>query len=180
MNIRRDHLNRLLHCLQYQITPEFDKRVQVVVEGDDGQLSIGKKRNLLLEKAVGEYSAFVDDDDLVSDDYINEIFKATESAPDCVGMEGIFSVPQKQYSAIFKHSIEYQGWYTGPDAYYRTPNHLNPIKTDLAKKIGFPEVYNGEDRIFSETIHRLLKTEVYIDHPIYFYEKVFQNANTVD
>jgi len=177
LNGRSESLARLLGSIQRQVVSALDKKIEVLVEGDDGDMSVGKKRNMLLEKATGEYSAFVDDDDTIAEDYVQSIYDATKTGPDCVGIDGIMKI---QGQALpFRHSIEYQGWYTGVDAYYRTPNHLNPIKTAIARKIGFPEIDNGEDRLFSESVRRLLNTEVYIDHPIYFYEKD-NNARTID
>lgn len=163
---REKELGRLLTRLKIL---SCGKPVEVLYIGDNGEMSIGKKRNELLFKAIGKYVAFIDDDDDVSDDYIDSILKAIEEGPDCVGIEGMLCMPQG--NLLFKHSIEYQGWYTGEDAFYRTPNHLNPVKREIATEVLFPEINNGEDRIYSDTMKRLLKTEVYIDHPIYFYKK---------
>ena len=67
---RKHFLDRLLDTLNKQITD----RIEVIVESDDGIMKIGKKRNMLLDKASGDYVCFVDDDDLVSDDYCEKIF----------------------------------------------------------------------------------------------------------
>lgn len=147
------------------------KPVEILVNGDNGEVSIGNKRNQLLYSAKGDYVAYVDDDDMVSEDYVDAILKAAESKPDCVGIEGVMD--SNLGAAAFKHSIQFQGWYTGTDAYYRTPNHLNPIKRSIAQKIGFPDMMFGEDQLFSHALKRSLKTEVYIDHPLYFYKKEF-------
>ena len=37
--------------------------------------TIGEKRNWLLEQAKGEYVVFVDDDDLVTNNYVQSIMK---------------------------------------------------------------------------------------------------------
>jgi cellulose synthase/poly-beta-1,6-N-acetylglucosamine synthase-like glycosyltransferase len=147
------------------------KPVEILVNGDNGNISVGTKRNLLLYSAKGDYVAYVDDDDMVSEDYIDSILKAVESKPDCVGIEG--KLESNMGTFIFRHSIQFQGWYTGSDGFYRTPNHLNPIKRSIAEKIGFPDKMFGEDQLFSHALRRALKTEVYIDHPVYFYKKEF-------
>lgn len=145
--------------------------VEINVISDNGEITIGKKRNDLLLTAKGEYIAFIDDDDWVSPDYISSIITALETKPDCVGIEG--TMQTNLGDTVFKHSIDYQGWYTGADAYYRTPNHLNPVKRQIASKIGFPDLMFGEDRRYSEKLRKDLHTEVYIDHPIYLYRKEF-------
>jgi cellulose synthase/poly-beta-1,6-N-acetylglucosamine synthase-like glycosyltransferase len=164
LNERTESLKKLLDKLESQA---IGLPVQILVEGDNGEMSIGAKRNKLLFAAKGDYVSYVDDDDMVSDDYIPAILSALETKPDCVGIEGMMHT--NLGIAKFKHSIEFQGWYTGADAYYRTPNHLNPIKKSIAQSIAFPDQMFGEDQRFSEALRRALRTEVYIDHPIYFY-----------
>ena len=43
---------------------------------DNKKRSIGMKRQGLLDLIKGEYFVFIDDDDDISEDYIDEIFKA--------------------------------------------------------------------------------------------------------
>ncbi len=163
---RKDQLAKLLVRLAAMAN---GKPVEVLHLGDNGEMAIGAKRNELLFMARGKYVSFVDDDDDVSDDYVEAILKAVEGDPDCVGIEGMLCTPQG--NMLFKHSIEFQGWYTGGDAFYRTPNHLNPVRRSMALEVLFPEIGNGEDRVYSDALRRRLKTETYIEHPIYFYKK---------
>lgn len=144
-------------------------RIEVLTECDNGEMSIGAKRNKLLERANGGYICFVDDDDDVSENYVEGILKAIESRPDCVGISGrIFYEGQWR---LFHHSMEYGGWYTGTDGeYYRTPNHLNPVKRGIALEVMFDESKNfGEDKDYSDRLRPLLDTEVRIEEPIYIY-----------
>lgn len=161
---RAPQLARMMEELRVQIG---DLPVEVVTEVDAGEMTVGAKRNKLLRRAQGEYACFVDDDDTINHEYIPLIMKALESKPDCVGIEGVITVKDK--AQIFRHSCEFAGWYTAEDGYYRTPNHLNPVKREIALKIGFPEKNTGEDFQYSVGIRRFLKREEYIDGPIYFY-----------
>jgi glycosyltransferase involved in cell wall biosynthesis len=159
----------MLDGLIAKLSGQCKDKVEILVDADNGEKTIGKKRNDLVASACGEYVVFVDDDDDVSDDYAPKILFALRTRPDCVGMEGIITIGGE--SSIFKHSIEYCGWYTGIDGYYRTPNHLNPIKRSIALAVGFPSsVQFGEDQRYSEAIIKHLKTEKYIEGPIYFYK----------
>jgi glycosyltransferase involved in cell wall biosynthesis len=169
----RKELFTFIHAKIYDQMLNFFNRegvyIEFIYEIDNGEMTIGEKRNKLLLRAQGEYVCFVDDDDNVADDYIESIMNALETKPDCVGIEGILKC--QAGDLIFRHSIQFQCWYTGSDAFYRTPNHLNPVKRKIALNVCFPSKNFGEDQHYSDGIKRQLKTEKYIDHPIYFYNK---------
>lgn len=156
-------------CKKLEQQIKFLPQVELLANLDSGEKSIGQKRNELLCAAKGEYVAFVDDDDLVSNDYISRILKAIKiNNPDCCGIEGLL-YNEKQKPQKFIHSIKYPHWYTKNNIHYRCPNHLNPIKKNLALSVGFKNISSGEDYDFSLRIQPLLKTEVYISGNLYFY-----------
>ncbi len=161
---RAKKLERLMEILRPQLTPD----VEVLVEPDDGKLTIGAKRNMLVEKAKGDYVCFIDDDDLVPDYYVSEILKAIETNPDCVGIDGVI-VMQGKNQRKFIHSIKCSGWHFTGNVYYRTPNHLNPILKDKVVQVSFEEKDHSEDYQFSNAIRPLLTTEVKIEKPMYYY-----------
>ncbi len=161
---RAKKLERLMEIIRPQLTPE----VEVLTEVDDGKMTIGGKRNLLVDKAKGEYVCFIDDDDLVPDYYVNEILQALQSSPDCVGIEGLI-VLQETTVRKFIHSLACGGWKFENDIYHRTPNHLNPILRSKVLEVGFPEKDRSEDYEFSNAIFPLLETEAMINKTMYFY-----------
>jgi len=162
---RADKLDRLMGAL----TPQLTTEVEVLTHVDAGEASIGKKRNELMEAALGDYVAFVDDDDMVSEDYVEKVLTALESDPDCASLTGIIYFANGR-SAIFDHSIEHEQWYQGSDGiYYRTPNHLNAIKRSIANKVVFEDLSFGEDKRFSDKVKPFLRTEVRIPGEIYYY-----------
>lgn len=134
--------------------------------------SIGKKRNTLLNLANGEYLCFFDDDDWPSSTYIADLLKAIESKPDCVSLRGVMTWDGAN-PELFEHSIKYSQWTTTGNAikYERTVNHLNCIKSSIAKQFKFPEINFGEDQDWSMQLHRsgLLKNEVFVDKVLYHY-----------
>ena len=62
---------------------------------------------------------------------------------------------------VIKHNIDFKDWVEDDSFYYRCPNHLNLIKTDIAKQIGYRNVNYAEDFDFSIRLRDkgLLKTE---------------------
>ena len=57
----------------------------------------------------------------------------------------------------------------GRRRYFRNPNHLNPVKRELALNTKFPKLDRFEDKDYSARLLKLLNTEEYIEEPIYHY-----------
>lgn len=161
---RKHLLDRCLAKLLPQITPE----VEILIHSDEGQKTTGRKRSELINFASGKYVAAVDDDDLVSDDYVRKIINATNIDVDCCSLEGIItfdgSNPKK-----FIHSLKYSTWFERDNVYYRCPNHLSPVRRSLAAKVLFADINIGEDKDYSDRLLPLLKTEASIQGAIYNY-----------
>ena len=143
---------------------------------DDGKLSIGYKRNWLVEQSNAKYVMFTDDDDEVSSDYIKEIYEATKKNPDVITFNGIVTFnginPQQ-----FNSHIDYKEYKNTNKIFMRPPGHLNAIKKDIAIRYKFKELSKERDRA-TDTHHSLemvrdgaLKTSVHIDKPLYIYRK---------
>lgn len=165
---RIESFKDLILDLNWQKT-SYPGQAEILV--DEGPEKVGLKRQRLLEKAEGEYVCFVDDDDKVAPYYVKSILSAIESGPDCAGIVGIYTL-NGQNPWRFEHSIRFKEWGTdhANRTYLRTPNHLNPIKRELALKAGFnSDMSFGEDHDFSNRIRPFLNTEIMIEEPIYFY-----------
>lgn len=161
---RCSSLMRLLAIL----TPQLNNHVEVITNMRM-DINIGAKRNALLADSIGEYVVFCDDDDSVSSDYIAKILSATATSPDCIGISGIITI-NRQTHQKWHISKEYGSWYTEGDVYFRTPNHISPVRRELALQAGFPEVENGEDRVYSERLLPLLVSEIVVEGDIYHYD----------
>jgi len=136
-----------------------------------GSITTGAKRNLMMGASHGRYSCAVDDDDDVTPHYCEAILRAIAAEqPDCVGIVGLLVCPGKE-TWSFRHSITCKDWSKDKarHIYFRPPNHLNPIKTELCRLCQFEDITIGEDRRFSDIIKHHTKTEVFIEEPIYIY-----------
>lgn len=174
----------LFHRLQNVLAPQLSDRVELIVESDDGRISVGEKRNRCLARANGQYACFVDDDDLVSEDYVARILKALESGPDCASLAGrmIAMDAPGHPSRPFFHSLKYRAWFEQNEVYYRPPNHLNAVRREIALKVPFLPLNFGEDRDYSLRLLQLLEQmhpgddltkfegSTGNDSPIYIYE----------
>lgn len=156
-----------LHSILY---PQLSFEVEVLLD-DRRNITVGQKRNNLLSAAHGEYVCHVDDDDRIAHNYVQLIMQGIETNVDCCSLVGEITV-NGMHPKKFIHSLDYSGWYEKNNVYYRSINHLNCIKSSIAKHIGFTEKNHGEDYDFSIKLREsgLLKTEHKIDQVIYYYD----------
>src|SRR5689334_22830899 len=117
----------LLAALLRSIERQMVDGVELVVSVDNGKKSIGEKRNQMTADAKGLYVASIDDDDHISPDYIQRLMDGIDTGADCCSLVGVYTV-NGRLPKVFKHSIEYDGWYEKGNILYRYPNHLNCIK----------------------------------------------------
>jgi glycosyltransferase involved in cell wall biosynthesis len=104
-------------------------------------MSIGMKRQSLIQSSQGKYSAFIDDDDEITDAYIEDLCETIRGSYPVMRLRG------RIHPYTFTHSLE--NTLTSPmardEVFLRPPNHLNPIMTDVAKLIHFKDALRGED-----------------------------------
>lgn len=171
LHSRAGMLASLLRSIENQVQENNAKElVEILVEMDGGAMSTGAKRNVLLQKATGDFTVFVDDDDSISNDYLKLILKGIETNPDTISLNGIITFDSCG-GRLFKHSIRYGSYYENDGIYYRHTNHLNPIRRSISQQFVFPELNHSEDTLWSRQVYSsgLLKTEYEIPSIIYFY-----------
>jgi len=163
----------LLQRLLDRLKPQLTEDVELLIDLDDGDVSIGVKRQRLLERASGDYIAYIDDDDLVHERYVPLILEALKTNPDCVGFKSNRYVNGK-HSAIAYYSRRHRPdrWVIDENGFktvWRCCNHLNPVRREIALQIGFKDKDKGEDCQYAGRIKRFLKQESYIDEFLYEY-----------
>ena len=180
--------------------------VEILWLGDNKTMSVGEKRNKLLTISKGDYVCFVDDDDWVADDYIDEILRGIASKADCVTFNAVYTSvdtlsPTLPLSAKGGKNLPLEGdkkGYPGNvetiDVYYslknilnvdepgkprlRVPNHLIPMKREFALATMFAEKNFGEDTDYGLRVRRILKTEYKIEKPLYYYRFSMKESET--
>lgn len=160
----------LLHILLQELYRQIGAMpIEVLVHQGEG--TTGEKRNELLTQAKGEYVCFIDDDDAVSSKYIDTILTALATKPDCLSLIGEMTTNGKD-AKRFIHSLKYDRYFEQDGVYYRPPNHLNVIRTDIAKQFTFPNRTYGEDTAWAMAISKAkaLTTEVEVTEILYYYQ----------
>lgn len=172
-------LGRLQTQLWGQVLP-YAGNVELLID-DSIYDTIGEKRNRLMQRVTGEYVASIDDDDRISENYIKLLMWGIGNGVDACSLRGIITFDGIN-PAYFEHSLLYRLYETKEDAvfengdikYLRFHNHINCIKSSIAKQFKFPEINHGEDTDFATQIHNsgLIKTEHYINEVIYHYDYI--------
>jgi len=172
---RRKQLERLVDYLRWQ-SRLFPSTVEICVDLSM-DITVGEKRQKLLERACGQYVAFCDDDDWVDSRYVSRVLKACAEAKDCASLTGVVTTDGERPEA-FEHSIKYERWETVDGKHLRCPNHLNVVRRDLALKVGFVAKNVGEDHAFSDKLRPLLTSEADTGTtpPLYLYWAIPQKS----
>src|SRR3990172_2819334 len=165
VNPKADLFRQIIHC-------KAEDDVEILTDIDNGEMTIGAKRNRLLSRAGGKYLAFFDDDDFPASNYIEKLLECIKTDCDNCSMTGVITWDGER-PEIFEHSLKYKEYKTttNPVKYERYPNHLNVIKSSIAKQLKFPEINHGEDTDYATQIFKsgLLKKETAIDGILYHY-----------
>lgn len=170
---RRAQFDNLTRELNRQIREGgWSSQVEILGLADAGENSIGWKRNELMRHAGGLFVAFIDDDDLVSGDYVSRICRIIERNPeiDCIGIRGSITFRGGK-RCEFIHSTRYTDYFSRSHAYYRPPYHLNPIRREIALRYPFANVSYSEDIDYALRLRDdgALRNEVFIDALLYHY-----------
>lgn len=149
----------------------YQKEVQIISECDNKEISIGAKRNKLINSAQGKYIVMIDDDDWVPYHFVHSIMKAIETEPDCVGYLELCNYFGTKMNETSCFSKRFSSWADNIEGYnhVRTPFFKTPIKTEIAKQVGCKDMRFGEDHDFAICVYPLLKTEVFINDYLYEY-----------
>lgn len=165
----------LFERLMAGLLPQLDRyagAVQVIGWFNNGSPSLPEIRQRMVQTAGTEYVSFVDDDDLVTLDYVSEIMSALANRPDYVGFQ-VQCYSNGVPTGVAYHSLEYPGWRNLTGQYERDISHLNPIRTRHALRADFSLTRAGkpEDRAWAEQLRRakVLQTQVVIPRILYHY-----------
>lgn len=151
------HLNRFIDTL--------DLSIEIIIAEDDFIHPVGFKRNYLrklsYESGV-KYSCFIDDDDLVTEEFFKSFKECYDRDNDVCAVIGTRTINGKS-GAKFENSIRHKKYTRIGNAFNMYINHLCPIKNELVYDIEFPDINTAEDTIWSRRLQESnrIKSEYY-------------------
>lgn len=174
---RKAQFNQLRNLIMSSLK-DYEEEVEFLsIHSPKGTPKIGAKRQIGLDAAKGNYFVMIDDDDLISENYFEKIiFHLKRDSPDCIGhlIDCEFYRDGKlenECSAIVSNN------YTGLSNNVKHPIHTItqgiyykvPVRTTLAKMVGFDNKSFGEDQDFSIRLKPYLRKESFINEVLYYY-----------
>lgn len=164
---RADRLRRLLDGLAPQLEAAAG-RAEVCALYNHGERPLGHVRQDLLTHASTPYVSFVDDDDELPEYHVAEVLARLDGDVDYVGWRMQTYVDGHPLKPTF-HSLRYRGWWEDDAGYYRDVSHLNPIRTDVARRGDFRRGEPPEDVSWADQVRPHVRTEAYVDRVMYHY-----------
>jgi glycosyltransferase involved in cell wall biosynthesis len=155
----------------------LEHRVQILSFCDTKDISVGEKRNMLLRNSNGKYVCFIDDDDVVSQDYVIKILNAIQSGSDVVTFCGDYV--ENGINTAFSISMVHRGNWNENNMLYRLPNHLCPVKREIALSCLFTNKNFGEDSDYADKINQYIKNEFHLQDKLYFYMYDSSTSQTI-
>jgi glycosyltransferase involved in cell wall biosynthesis len=175
---RLTNYNSLLNIINNQVNSfNLKDKVQILSILDTKEMTVGEKRNWLLKMSNGKYVQFVDDDDRLANDFVKKMYEATLSGADIVTFRGEYHESGIFHSEfIISTMVKFDSNVNG--MMYRKPNHLCPVKREIAIKCIFPNKNFGEDSEYANQINNHIKNENHINEKMYFYMFDKNNSQT--
>lgn len=171
---QRDPLFRQLMAVLLPQLDEHAGAVQVLAWRNAGERPLGELRDRMVADAPGEYVSFIDDDDMISELYVQEIVQAIDrhgSRPDHVGFQLQYCVDGEPREVV-DHSLRHRRWHRNSDGrLVRDFTHVDPVRRDIASRGRFAAARRGraEDRVWCRHIRPFMHDEAYVDEILYHY-----------
>jgi hypothetical protein len=142
--------------------------VEVLILLDNKSLTIGTKRTRLLQLARGRYISFIDDDDDISDDYVESLLKATAEDPDCIVFEAWVTLDGQQ-GRVCRYGMEFDN-VDLEEEYLRVPDQKCCFRRELVCDVPFEDISWQEDFRWAAAVRPRLNSQVRIPRILYRYQ----------
>ena len=162
----------LLSKLYKQVVPQtIGKPVEILVITDNRTMSIGQKRQVLNEMAKGKYVVHVDDDDTISEDYVDLLLeKIRENRYDVINFVCMVHIGDENPKPCY-YSKDFI--YSNLEKYnLRKPNSRCCFRKETALQQNYHDYPYAEDDDWGERIAPFIKRECIIDKVLYNYKWV--------
>ena len=144
---------------------ELYKEVEILCLVDNKIMTIGEKRQALLNSARGKWVGFMDDDDDVSDDYVASLVEAMKKHPeaDVITFDQHCIVNGLTFTVNFSMKNPNERYIRGMTKVLRPPFHICYWRSEIAKQAKFEDSSYGEDYAWCLQMYPKIEFEVHIE-----------------
>jgi hypothetical protein len=162
---REDQLATLIAKIEKQIGAA---PVEHLVFRDNRRRLNGAKRQSLVDIARGEYWAFVDDDDDVSDDYVSSLLHGLKSGADVITFKQQAIYNGLESEVVFGINNRDEPFNPGGIT-LRAPWHVCAWRRAVVDECVFGEMAYNEDTVWCLQARQRIKTGHHIDKVLHTY-----------
>jgi hypothetical protein len=145
----------------YNNAPRYD---------DPNGLTVGEKRQALIDVATGKYIMFVDDDDDVLDNFIESLYSLLDHDVDVINADVLAYIDGVGH--IIDQSIYHESEQLKDGITKRYPSVMSVWNRELTKKARFKPLNNGEDFDWTKQMNPQSEIKVHLIWQIYNYSSV--------
>lgn len=135
----------------------------------DGGLSIGHKRQGLLENSTGKYVCFLDDDETIAPNYVESLVRLCRQNADVVTFRAMARLGFFWALVDMRLAYKVNDQITPEHTVRRPPWHMCPVISKYAKLYDFNDKNNAEDFEWMEKVLRHCTTEAHTDKILFQY-----------
>jgi glycosyltransferase involved in cell wall biosynthesis len=177
---RRLQFNRITEKLMKQINENnYEKEIEIIAHYDNKTVGLSEKRTNMLLTSCGEYIAFLDDDDDISDNYIKLIMKTIKENNniDVITFKQHCNIDGKKFNLVssIKYDLNMNNYDKKSNTYFRYPWIWCVWKSNKVKDLIFEDPTArknyGEDGNWLKKIKETdeITKEICLDEVLHYY-----------
>ena len=161
----------LMPLYRYLLEQVKDRKdVEILCMMDNKSMSIGEKRQALLDSARGKWIGFLDDDDWVSSDYIDSLLEAMRDNPaDVITFDQDCMVNDHRFMVRFGWKNPHEAYDPSRTLLLRPPYHMCMWRRKIAKNFRFTASSYGEDIAWISAMLPFVQSETHLDKVLHHY-----------
>jgi glycosyltransferase involved in cell wall biosynthesis len=165
---RLDKLKSLYQKLETQA--QNYQEVEILCLVDNKSMSIGEKRQCVLNSARGKWVGFMDDDDDVSDEYVTSLVEAMRNHPaDVITFDQHCIVNGQEFIVNFSMKNQHESYRYGMTHVKRQPFHMCFWRREIANAASFENSSYGEDHAWCKGMYPMVTSETHINKQLHLY-----------
>jgi hypothetical protein len=144
--------------------------VEILCLVDNKKMTIGEKRQSLLNISRGKWIFFLDDDDLLSEDFFETVIPIlNDDTIDVITFNQFCNVNGHEFIVNFSTNNPNQRYSPDLSLILRPPFHMCIWNKNITKYSKFSDINYGEDYDWCKQMYPHIKSEIHINKILHYY-----------